>query len=124
MYSEKIMEEFYNPQNFGVIKGASGVGKVVCDIGSEIIKIYIRVENEKVAEAQFQTFGGVVAIACTNVATKLMIGKSLAEIRKMTSSNIIEVLGEIPENKMYIVQAVINAVHSSVDSYYNRTMKD
>ena len=76
MYSNVIMEEFYNPQNYGVIKGASGVGKVVSDIGSEIIKIYISVENGKVVDAQFQTFGGVVAIACSSIATKLMIGKA------------------------------------------------
>ena len=52
MYSEKILNEFYNPANFGVIKGASGVGKVTLDIGTEIIKIYIKVEEEKVIEAQ------------------------------------------------------------------------
>ena len=63
MYSEKIMEEFYNPKNFGVIKGASGVGKVTSDIGSEIIKIFISVEDNKIKDAEFQTFGGVVAIA-------------------------------------------------------------
>ncbi len=124
MYSNQIMEEFYNPQNYGVIKGASGVGKVTSDVGSEIIKIFIKVENEKIVEAEFQTFGGVVAIALSSMATSLMIGKSLKEIRKITAASLIEMAGEVPENKMYLVQAVISAVYSSVDSYYNKSAKN
>ena len=120
MYSEKIMNEFYNPQNYGVIKGANGVGKVVSDIGSEIIKIYISVENKKVVDAQFQTFGGVVAIACTSFAVALMKGKTLDEIKKLNINSIFELAGEVPESKMYIVQAVVNAMHGAVDNYLNK----
>jgi nitrogen fixation NifU-like protein len=124
MYSNVIMEEFYNPQNYGVIKGASGVGKVTSDIGSEIIKIFIKVEDEKIVDAQFQTFGGVVAIALSSIATRLMIGKSLKQIRNITSASILEIAGEVPENKMYVVQAVVSAVHASVDSFYNKSAKN
>ena len=124
MYSNVIMEEFYNPQNYGVIKGASGVGKVTSAIGSEIIKIFIKVEKETIVDAQFQTFGGVVAIAASSIATRLMIGKSLKQIRNITTSSILEITGEIPENKMYIIQAVVSAVHASVDSYFNKSAKD
>lgn len=124
MYSDRIMEEFYNPQNYGVIKGASGVGKICSDVGSEIIKIYIKVENEKIVDAQFQTFGGVVAIACSSVATVIMNGKTLDEAKKINANLFVDILGEIPENKMYIVQAVTNAVHGAIDSYYNKSAKD
>ena len=124
MYSNKIMEEFYNPENYGVIKGASGVGKVVSDVGSEIIKIYIKVEGDKVTEAQYQTYGGVVAIACTNIAIKLIMGKSLSAISRMNENNILEITGEIPENKMYVVTLVVNAMHAAVESYYNKSAKD
>ena len=124
MYSNVIMEEFYNPQNYGVIKGASGVGKVTSAIGSEIIKIFIKVEKETIVDAQFQTFGGVVAIAASSIATRLMIGKSLKQIRNITTASILEITGEIPENKMYIIQAVVSAVHASVDSYFNKSAKD
>ncbi|MBR7172472.1 MAG: iron-sulfur cluster assembly scaffold protein [Clostridia bacterium] len=124
MYSNVIMEEFYNPQNYGVIKGASGVGKVTSAIGNEIIKIFIKVESEAIVDAQFQTFGGVVAIAASSIATRLMIGKTLKQIRNITVSSILEVTGEIPENKMYIIQAVVSAVHASVDSYFNKSAKD
>ena len=77
MYSNQIMEEFYNPTNFGVIRGASGVGKVVCEEGDEILKIYIVVENDKIVQAEYQTFGGVVAIALTSFANKFILGKSI-----------------------------------------------
>ncbi len=124
MYSEKIMEEFYNPTNYGVIKGASGVGKVVSDIGSEIIKIYIKVEDDKVVEAQFQTFGGVVAIAATSIATNYMIGKAVSTCAKINVGTIAELVGEVPENKKYIIPAVAEAVHDSIESYKTKSAKD
>lgn len=117
MYSERIMEEFYNPTNYGVIKGASGVGKVVSDVGSEIIKIYIKVENEKVVDAQFQTYGGVVAIALTSIATNMIIGKAVSACEKFDANSLLAVAGEVPENKMYIVQAVVLAVRDAIDDY-------
>ena len=120
MYSKIIMEVFYNPQNYGVIKGASGVGKVVSDIGSEIIKIYISVQGDKIVDAQFQTFGGVLAIATSSIATRLMKDKKIGLITKVTPQHILEIIGEIPENKMYIVQAVVNAMHGAVMSYANK----
>ncbi len=124
MYSNVIMEEFYNPQNYGVIKGASGVGKVTSDVGNEIIKIFIKVENEKIVDAQFQTFGGVVAIALSSIATKLMIGKSLKEVHKITGNNLLEIVKEVPENKMYLVQAVVSTIYAAVDSYFNKSAKN
>ena len=124
MYSSRIMEEFYNPQNYGVIKGASGVGKVTSDVGSEIIKIFIKVEDDRIADAQFQTFGGVVAIACSSIATTLMIGKTLRQLRNITANTILDVVGEVPETKMYIIQAVVSAIYASVDSYYNKSAKN
>lgn len=124
MYSQRIMEEFYNPQNYGVIKGASGVGKVVSDIGSEIIKIFIKVEGGKIADAQFQTFGGVVAIAATSIATNFIIGKAIADLKKFNAQTILEISGEVPENKMYVIQAVVNAVHGAIYSYENKSVKE
>ncbi len=124
MYSEKILNEFYNPANFGVIKGASGVGKVTLDIGSEIIKIYIKVEEEKVVEATFQAFGGVVAIACGSVAARLINGKAVSTLSKFAVSDLTAVVGKVEDDQMYIVHGVVNAVHLAGESYYNRSAKD
>lgn len=117
MYSEKIMEAFYNPEHYGVIKGADAVGKIVSDIGNEIIKIFIKVEDNKIVDAQFQTFGGVVAIAVTCIATNFMIGKSISSIKKLTEQDLLALTGEVPENKMYLVTAVSNVMHLAIENY-------
>ena len=121
MYSEKIMNEFYNVENFDVIKGASGVGKVTSEVGNEIIKIYIKVERDTVVEAKFQTFGGVVAIAATSVANRLIVGKTLTELKKFNANKIIAELGDVPENKKYILPLVASAVVDAVDNYFEKS---
>lgn len=123
MYSERLMEEFFNPDNFGVIKGASGVGKVVSDVGSEIIKIYIMVEEGKVTEATYQAFGGPVLIACANVAVKQIVGKEVKSLAKFQASDITSVVGEIPEDKQYLLQAVVSAVKGAEINYKNKQGK-
>jgi len=122
MYSEKIMNEFYNVTRYDVIKGASGVGKITCDVGSEIIKIYIKVENDKIVEAKFQTFGGVVAIAASSVAANSIEGMTISQAKKFDANRIYEVLGDIPEHKMYIVSLVVAAVLGAVDSYQSKAV--
>ncbi len=124
MYSEKIMEEFLNPKNSGVIKGASGVGKVTSEVGSEIIKFFIKIEENKIVDCQFQTFGGVVAIALSSMATELMIGSSLAKIRKMTNADLLAVCGEIPENKTYLVDVILSAMKKAVENCEKKGSKD
>ena len=89
MYSDKVLNEFFNTQNVGVIKAASGKGKVVSPTDREIMKIYIQVEDGKIVDAAFQTFGCVAAIASTNVATRLMIGKTVEEAEAITANDIL-----------------------------------
>lgn len=121
MYSEKIMEEFLEPKNYGVIKGASGVGKIVSDVGSEIVKIFIKVEDVKIVDCQFQTFGGVVAIALSSIATTLMKDKTIEEVKNLTASSILEVSGDIPDNKSYLVGVVLSAMQKSIENYQNKS---
>ena len=124
MYSEKIMEEFLNPKNSGVIKGASGVGKVTSEVGSEIVKLFVKVEENKIVDCQFQTFGGVVAIALSSMATELMKGSSLAKVRKMTNADLLAVCGELPENKAYLVDVVLSAMKKAVENCEKKGSKD
>jgi NifU-like protein involved in Fe-S cluster formation len=124
MYSNAIMNEFYNPANFGVIRGANGVGKVVCEQGNEIIKIFITVEGDKITAAEFQTFGGVVAIALTSFANNLMIGKTLKEASKIGTNDIMKLAENVPENRMYLVHAVVNCAHLAIESVSKKGAKD
>ena len=121
MYSTKLMNEFLEPKNYGVIKGASGVGKVVSDIGSEIVKIYIKVENETIVDCQFQTFGGVVAIALTSFATELLLGKTIKNARKIDMKDLSAKAGEIPEDKRYLLSVVTSAIYKALDNYENKS---
>lgn len=125
MYSQKLLDIFYNPTNYGVIKGANGVGKVVDDTCGEIVKIYISVENEKVVDAQFQTFGSPALISATCVATNMMIGKTLDQCTLITSAQILEGLGgELPDNKRYVCPLVESVVKNAVSNYYKKQGAD
>lgn len=119
-YNEKVLNEFFNPQNVGVIKGASGKGKIVSPTDREIMKIYITVEDEVITNAMFQTFGCVAAIACTSVATRLMIGKSVEEVLNITAEDILSELGDLPENKMHCVYLAEETAKDAIASYESK----
>ena len=123
-YNEKVLNEFYNPQNVGVIRGANGKGKIVCPINREIMKIYISLEGEKIAAAEFQTFGCPPAIACCSVATRLIIGKTLSEAEKITEKQILAELESLPENKMHYLKMAVDTVKDGVDACRNKRKDD
>lgn len=117
MYSEQLMEEFLNPKNYGVIKGASSVGKTVSDVAGEIIKIFIKVEDNRVVDSKFQTFGGVVAIALTSFATNMMIGRTILGAKRIMAEDLIEAAGGVPEDKKYLAQLVIDTIDRAMEKY-------
>ena len=123
MYSEKIMEEFLNPKNYGVIKGASSVGKIVSDIGSEIVKIFIKVEDNRIVDCKFQTFGGVVAIALTSFATTLMLGRTIIGAKRISAADLLEMAGEVPDNKRYLLNVVEAAINKSLENYEDKAVE-
>ena len=121
MYSEKVLNEFYNPQNVGVIKGASGVGKVGNPSCGDIMKVYIMVEGDRIVDAKFQTFGCAAAIASTSVATRMIIGKTIDEALKITNQDVIRELGgEMPSSKIHCSILAEEAIRAAVDNYYKK----
>ena len=124
MYSKKIINEFLEPRNYGVLRGASGVGKIVSDLGSQIVKFYLSVQCKKIIDAQFQTFGGVVAIALTSFATAELIGKTLDEASKFTTTDLLKLSGPVPEEKNYLTGVVVNAVRKAAASVGNKNSKE
>lgn len=118
MYNEVLLNEFYNPENVGVIKGASAVGKIVSDVCGEIVKIFVSVENEMITDAKFQTYGCAAAIAATSMATKTIIGLSLEEAEKITAKDILEMIGgTLPEKKEYIPALVEETIKDMIADY-------
>jgi NifU-like protein involved in Fe-S cluster formation len=124
MYSIQIMEEFLNTDCYGNMRGASGVGKVVCSEGDEIIKIFIVVEKGVITQAEFQTFGGVVAIALTSFATKFILNKDADKAKKIVVGDIVKMAGEIPENRMYLAHAVVAAARLAVENIGKKSKED
>ncbi|MBR3885578.1 MAG: iron-sulfur cluster assembly scaffold protein [Clostridia bacterium] len=124
MYSNQIMEEFYNTECYGNMRGASGVGKVVCSEGDEIIKIFIVVEKGVITQAEFQTFGGVVAIALTSFANRFILNKEVDKARKITVNDILKMAGEVPENRMYLAHAVVAAARLAIDNIGKKSKED
>ena len=121
MYSEKVLNEFFNPQNVGVIKGASGVGKVGNPSCGDIMKVYIMVEGDRIVDAKFQTFGCAAAIASTSVATRMIIGKTIDEALKITNQDVIRELGgEMPSSKIHCSILAEEAIRAAVDNYYKK----
>lgn len=118
MYNEVLLNEFYNPENVGVIKGASAVGKIVSDVCGEIVKIFVSIENEMITDAKFQTYGCAAAIAATSMATKAIIGLSLEEAGKITAKDILEMIGgTLPEKKEYIPALVEETIKDMIADY-------
>ncbi len=120
MYSKQIMDRFFEPKNSGVIRAADGVGKITSDVGNEIVKIYIKVEGGKVADAQFQTFGGVVAIALSSFAAEYIVGKNVSDLEKFTQNDLLKISGEIPDESFYVAGLVVNAVKKAALNYQNK----
>jgi len=121
MYSKEVLNEFYNPQNVGVIKGASGVGKVGNPACGDIMKVYILVEDDKIVDAKFQTFGCAAAIASSSVATRMIIGKTIEEALKITNQDVIKELGgEMPASKIHCSILAEEAIRAAVDNYYKK----
>lgn len=122
VYSEEVLNEFFNPQNVGVIKGASGKGKIVTLENKEIFKIYIQVEDGKIVDAKFQTFGCTASIAATSKATSMIIGKTLDEANAITAKDILKELGgKLPEGKEYCVATAEETIKNAIANYYKKS---
>lgn len=124
MYSVQIMEEFFNTECYGNMRGASGVGKVSCSEGDEIIKIFIVEEKGVITQAEFQTFGGVVAIALTSFANRFILGKPVDKAKKISVADIVAMAGEVPENRMYLAHAVVASARLAIENIGKKGNKE
>ncbi|UCD83232.1 MAG: iron-sulfur cluster assembly scaffold protein, partial [Deltaproteobacteria bacterium] len=100
-YTEKVMEHFTNPRNVGEIKNPDGVGNVGNPVCGDIMRLYIKVKNNKIVDARFKTFGCGAAIATSSMVTDLVKGKTIDEALKVTNKTVSEALGGLPPKKMH-----------------------
>jgi len=121
MYTGKVMEHFTNPRNVGEIENADGVGEVGNMKCGDIMRIYIKVNDQDVIEdVKFRTFGCGAAIATSSVVTEMVKGKKLDEALEITNKKVAEELGGLPENKMHCSNLAADALHKAIEDLKNK----
>ncbi|MBR3622532.1 MAG: Fe-S cluster assembly scaffold protein NifU [Selenomonadaceae bacterium] len=123
LYSEKLMEHFRNPRNLGFIEDANGIGEVGNAKCGDIMKIYLKIEDDIVKDVKFETFGCGSAIASSSMATELIKGKRLNEVKQLTNKAVAEALDGMPPHKMHCSVLAEEAVLAALKDYTERTGK-
>ena len=123
LYSEKVMDHFRNPRNVGVIEDANGVGEVGNAKCGDIMKMYLKIEDDTVKDVKFETFGCGSAIASSSMATELIKGKPVSEAKKLTNQAVAEALDGLPDYKMHCSVLAQEAIEKALEDYYSRTGK-
>ena len=101
LYSEKVMDHFRNPRNVGFLADADGVGEVGNAKCGDIMKVYLKIDNDTVSDVKFETFGCGSAIAASSMATEMIKGKPLPEVLKLTNKAVAEALDGLPAHKLH-----------------------
>jgi nitrogen fixation NifU-like protein len=120
LYSEKVMEHFRNPQNVGVIEDANGIGEVGNAKCGDIMKMYLKIEDDIIQDVKFETFGCGSAIASSSMATELIKGKPVAEAEKLTNQAVAEALDGLPAYKMHCSVLAEEAIHAALEDWRSR----
>ncbi len=121
LYSEKVMEHFRNPRNVGVIEDANGIGEVGNAKCGDIMKMYLKIEDGIVKDVKFETFGCGSAIASSSMATELIKGKPINEVKELTNKAVAEALDGLPDYKMHCSVLAEEAIQSALEDYEKRT---
>ena len=124
LYSEKVMDHFRNPRNVGVIEDADGVGEVGNAKCGDIMKIYLKIEDDVIKDVKFETFGCGSAIASSSMATELIKGKPVAEAMNLTNKAVAEALDGLPAHKLHCSVLAEEAIKLALKDYYDRTGQD
>lgn len=120
MYSEKVMDHFSNPRNVGEIENADGVGEVGNAKCGDIMKIYLKVEDNIIKDVKFKTFGCGAAIATSSIATEMIIGKTIDEALELTNKAVVEALDGLPPAKLHCSVLAEEAVRAAIEDYKNK----
>ena len=117
IYTEKVMDHFQNPRNVGEIEDANGVGEVGNAKCGDIMKIYLKVEDNIIKDVKFKTFGCGSAIASSSMATELIKGKTIDEAWGLTNKAVAEALDGLPPVKMHCSVLAEEAIHKAINDY-------
>jgi nitrogen fixation NifU-like protein len=120
LYSEKVMDHFRNPRNVGVIEDANGIGEVGNAKCGDIMKMYLKIEDDIIKDVKFETFGCGSAIASSSMATEMIKGQPVSEAMKLTNKAVAEALDGLPDYKMHCSVLAEEAIKNALDDYNKR----
>ena len=120
LYSEKVMDHFRHPRNVGVIEDADGVGEVGNAKCGDIMKIYLKIKDDTIVDAKFETFGCGSAIASSSMATELIRGKPVSQAMSLTNQAVVEALDGLPTHKIHCSVLAEEAIKMALKDYYQR----
>ncbi len=120
LYSEKVMDHFLNPRNVGVIEDADGIGEVGNAKCGDIMKIYLKIDDDVITDVKFETFGCGSAIASSSMATELIKGKPVSQAKELTNKAVAEALDGLPAYKMHCSVLAEEAIRSALEDYETR----
>ena len=120
LYSEKVMDHFRNPRNVGVLEDANAVGTVGNAKCGDIMKMYLKIENEIIVDVKFETFGCGSAIASSSMATELIKGKPISDALKLTNKAVTEALDGLPAHKIHCSVLAEEAIQAALQDYEQR----
>ena len=118
LYSEKVMDHFRNPRNVGVIEDANGIGEVGNAKCGDIMKMYLKIDDDCITDVKFETFGCGSAIASSSMATELIKGKPVSEAMQLTNKAVAEALDGLPDYKMHCSVLAEEAIQAALEDYY------
>jgi len=125
MFNQKIMQKFANPRYAGGLRGANGTGKSGNEECGDVVKIYLLITDEGVIkEAKFKAYGGVCTIAACECACDLIEGRSLEAAMRTTYYQILEEMGDMPEDRLYTISLAEQAIKDAIEDYYKKKEKE
>ena len=119
-YTEKVIDHYTSPRNVGKIEDASGVGEVGNPVCGDIMKMYLKIENDVIVDVKFKTFGCGAAIATSSISTEMIMGKTVEEALKLKNSDVVEALGGLPPVKIHCSLLAEEAVHEAIADYFRK----
>ena len=120
LYSEKVMDHFLHPRNVGVLEDADGVGEVGNAKCGDIMKIYLKIDNDVISDVKFETFGCGSAIASSSMVTEMIKGKPVSEALQLTNKAVAEALDGLPAHKLHCSVLAEEAIKSALKDYYDK----
>ena len=120
LYSDKVMDHFMNPRNVGCIEDADGIGEIGNAKCGDIMKIYLKIENDVIVDAKFETFGCGSAIASSSMATELIIGKPVQDALALTNKAVVEALDGLPAHKVHCSVLAEEAIKNALKDYFDK----